>query len=195
MINIDIWGDAVKAVKRGELIVFPTDTVYGIGCDPRNSNALELLFTAKKRPKEKSIPVLVDSIKTAESLGEISSHCKFLLKKYWPGALTVVVKKREDSGISKVLSKNDTIALRMPFGKELLGFLSSVGGALAVTSANISGEPPLSTGEEARAVFAGTVSVIIPGSAQTKKPSTITDCTGTKPKLLRQGDVFIEDIF
>jgi len=83
----------------------------------------------------------------------------------------------------------------MPFGKELLGFLSSVGGALAVTSANILGEPPLSTGEEARAVFAGTASVIIPGSAQTKKSSTITDCTGTKPKLLRQGDVFIEDIF
>lgn len=181
--------EAVDAVARGELIVFPTDTVYGIGCDPFNEEALDSLFEAKKRPSEKSIPVLVDTIETAQSLAEISEEVEMLLKKHWPGALTVVVKCK--APFPESLIKNETVALRMPDHEDLLELITAVGGALAATSANISGKPPLLTYDEVYAHFSQVAPVILPGVVKTGEPSTILDCTQGAPKVLRNGPIEI----
>ncbi|PCH92207.1 threonylcarbamoyl-AMP synthase [Candidatus Kaiserbacteria bacterium] len=181
--------EAAEAVRRGELIVFPTDTVYGIGCDPFDEESIKALFDAKKRAPEKDIPVLVDSIETAEALAEIPTYCIDLLEKHWPGALTVIVKKR--APFPKNLAAGDTIALRQPDHEDLLELLTSVGGALAATSANISGKTPLLTYDDAYATFSEKATVILPGKVVTEKPSTIIDCTGEEPVVVREGPVSI----
>lgn len=185
------WVDAIVAVESGELVIFPTDTVYGVGCNPYSDEALELLFSLKQRSKDKGIPLLVNTIKTAKTLGEISNYCEELLEQYWPGALTVVVQRKEESTLSKKLSTDSTIALRMPHNSALLELITKVGGALAASSANISGEQPLLTYDEIYADFYNKVSVIIRGSVQSGMPSTIINCTGSAPVLIRRGSISI----
>jgi len=183
--------EAIAAVRKGKLIVFPTDTVYGIGCDPHNDKALELLFSTKRRSKDNGIPLLVDTINTAKSIGEIPKYCEELLQQYWPGALTVIVQRKEKSTLSKKLSIDHTIALRMPHHSALLKLITKVDGVLAASSANISGQRPLLTYNEIYADFHQKVSVIIRGTVQDGIPSTIINCTGAKPILIRQGPIYI----
>lgn len=183
--------EATAAVKRGELVAFPTDTVYGIGCDPYNDDAVVQLFLVKKRQRSKSISLLVDSVETAQSLGEFPQYCRELLEQHWPGALTVIVQKKKGSGLSKELSRDETIALRMPRHKELLEFVTRVGGALAASSANLSGRSPLLTYDEVYAAFSQKVSLVLPGSVQHGVSSTVVDCTAAKPVLVRQGPLFL----
>jgi len=179
--------EAVDAVAKGELIVFPTDTVYGIGCDPFNEEALEKLFAAKKRPKEKSVPLLVDSIETAESLGEIDDQCRLLILQHWPGALTVIVPQKASLPVQ--VTKDNTVALRMPAHEDLLELLTATGGVLAATSANISGKPALTSYDEAYATFAEIADVVVPGIVKEKAASTIVDCTMGAPRIVREGPV------
>ena len=186
----NILQQAADAVHAGELIVFPTDTVFGIGCDPFNGQAVSNLFVVKKRPHEKSIPVLVDSIKTARAVGEISKQCEELLSKHWPGALTVVVKANVE--LPKELSSNGTVALRMPNHEDLLELITLAGGALATTSANISSKPPLTTYDEAYASFAEKVAMVLPGAVKGGVSSTVVDCTTDDFKILREGPITIE---
>lgn len=181
--------EAAEAVRAGKLIIFPTDTVYGIGCDPFNGDALTILYEVKKRSTEKSIPVLVDSIETAIELAVISDSCRKLLEKHWPGALTVVVEMKAQ--FPNEISANQTIALRMPNHEDLLELITQVGGALAASSANISGKPALLTYDEVYAMFTDKVDVILPGKVQEGISSTVIDCTGEKPLVLREGPVSI----
>jgi len=178
---------AADAVRSGELIVFPTDTVFGIGCDPFNENALKRLYAVKKRPLEKNIPVLVNSIRTAHTLGHISESCEALCEKYWPGPLTVVVMRKQEK--FPEIAKREEIGLRMPDHLDVLELLELVGGALATTSANMSGQPSITTYEEARAAFASTVAAVLPGVAKEAEASTIIDCTTDEHPVLRQGPV------
>jgi len=182
--------EAAEALRCGELVVFPTDTVYGIGCDPFNENALEKLLEAKKRTPEKKTPILVNSIETASELVEIPHYCEDLIEKHWPGALTIVVKQK--STFPKAISDDKTVALRMPDHEDLLELITSIGGALAATSANISGKPPTLTYDEAYAAFSETARVVLPGSVQSGVSSTIVDCTGESPIVLRKGPITIE---
>ncbi len=184
-----ILQDAADAVREGALIVFPTDTVYGIGCDPFNATAIEALFEAKKRPLEKTIPLLVDSITTAHAIADISPQCEALLNTFWPGALTVVVPTTV--AFPDGIVKDGTVAIRMPAHEDLLELIENVGGVLAATSANISGEDALLTYTDAYAQFQNVAKVILPGVVQTAEPSTIIDCTADTPTILREGPVHI----
>lgn len=184
-----ILQEAADAVREGALIVFPTDTVYGIGCDPFSSTAVQSLFTAKKRPTGKTIPLLVDSITTAHAIADISPQCEVLLNTFWPGALTVVVPTTVS--FPDGIIKNGTIAIRMPDHEDLLELIENVGGVLAATSANISGEDALLNYTDAYAQFKDVAKVILPGVVQTAEPSTIIDCTGNTPVVLREGPVHI----
>lgn len=181
--------EAVEAIRNGQLIIFPTDTVYGIGCDLFNEEALKLLYIIKGRSNEKSIPVLVDSIETARTLVTIPHYCEELLKRHWPGALTIVLHQKIK--FPKSLSNDGTVALRMPKHNELLKLISNVGGALATTGANISDKKPLLSYDEVYATFSEKISVILPGVISVGVSSTIVDCTGKNPKVLREGSISI----
>ncbi|MBF05107.1 threonylcarbamoyl-AMP synthase [bacterium] len=182
--------EAAEAVREGNLIVFPTDTVYGIGCDPFNEEALGALYAAKQRSIEKHIPLLVDSVETAESFGEINPTCRALLEEYWPGALTVIV--RAAVPLSPYVRKeNGTVALRLPDYEDLLELITAIGGALAATSANISNKPAILSYDEAYATFSEKAAVVLPGVTKRKESSTIVDCTTDVPKIVRTGPVKI----
>jgi len=183
---------AADAIRAGELVAFPTDTVYGIGCDPFNEDAVANLRAAKRRPDEKNIPVLVDSFETAHALGEIPDFCSDLIEKHWPGALTIVVASK--APFPSILTNDNTIALRMPNHNDLLELLTACGGALAATSANISGKPPITNYDETYALFADVAAFVLPGAVTTGVSSTVIDCTGTHPKVLREGAVATSDL-
>ena len=178
--------DAIKTLSGGKLVAFPTDTVYGIGCDPFNEGAIEKLYEVKGRSKTKSIPVLVSSIEKAEELGEITPTCKKLLEKHWPGALTVVVKQKAD--FPSNISQDKTVALRMPDNPLALQLIEAVGGALATTSANITDEKPATTYEEAQKIFPD-IFVIDGGITPGGIASTVVDCQSDTMQVLRDGPI------
>lgn len=182
--------EASEAIRKGELVVFPTDTVYGIGCDPFNEDAIMALYEAKNRPSDKNIPLLVDSIESAKALAEISEKCEKLLEKFWPGALTVIVRAKTPLH-PKIVKEDGTIALRMPDHEDLLELITTIGGVLAATSANISGKPALVTYDDAYATFSEKASVVLPGAVKSKEASTIVDCTKEPFKVLREGPIKI----
>lgn len=180
---------ADEIIKRGGLVVLPTDTVYGVACDPFNPSAVDALFKAKARGRDLPLPVLVHAWRQALGLvEEVTEQAETLFAHYWPGPLTVVLK--EAPGIGWDLGDNHgTVALRMPKHDFLLKVIERTG-PLAVTSANRSGHPTPGKipqvveqlGDHVDAYFDG-------GWAMGRSPSTIVDLTGPKPQVLREGAI------
>ena len=185
-------GEVVTALKNGAVLVLPTDTVYGLVCDATNKKAVEKIFKIKKRDKIKPLPVFVKDIKMAEELAEISRGQKVILKKYWPGKFTFVLKlkKTETRPLSSLVAgKDNTIALRVPKYKLLNDLLKKINRPLAQTSVNISGQPPLTKMKEIIAVFINNELkpdlIIDAGDLVESKPSKIVDLSAGKGKVLR----------
>jgi tRNA threonylcarbamoyl adenosine modification protein (Sua5/YciO/YrdC/YwlC family) len=185
---------AVDAVRRGELVVLPTDTVYGLGADAFTPAAVAGLLAAKQRGRDMPPPVLVGTVRAATALIEdLSDAGRDLIQEFWPGGLTLVCRARRmlswDLGETK-----DTVAVRMPMHPVALDLLRETG-PLAVSSANISGSPAANTADEAAAQLGDTVSVVLDGGPATSgAPSTIVDLTGLVPRLLRAGVISIEQL-
>lgn len=182
---IDIQ-NVIKSIAAGEPVIFPTDTVYGIGCDPFNEAAINALYVAKDRPQEKGIPVLVSSREKADELGVLSTACQALLDKHWPGALSVVVPQK--STFPANLSANRNVALRMPDHPLAVELVEAAGGALATTSANRSGQPPALSYEDAVDMFPALL-VVDGGTVPGGVASTVIDCTSDEFTVLRQGPI------
>lgn len=178
---------AVSAVGRGELVVLPTDTVYGVGCDAFTAPAVAALLAAKGRGREMPPPVLVPSPRTVDGLAiDVPAYARDLMRAFWPGALTLVLKAqpslRWDLG-----ETNGTVAVRMPADDTTLMVLSETG-PLAVTSANRTGEAAALTCADAVAALGPAVSVYLDGgTAPGGEASTIVDCTRADPVILRHG--------
>lgn len=169
---------AVQAVCQGELVVIPTDTVYGIGANPFDSGSVAKLLQAKGRGEQMPPPVLVSDLEQARTVGLVPAW----VEKFWPGPLTVVVPT-----VTKLGWDKDTVALRVPADEATLSLLTQTG-PLAVTSANKTGEPPAKTVSEAWQYFGRTVAVYIDGgTSPLGKASTIADLTDGRPRLLRNG--------
>ncbi|RFS82014.1 threonylcarbamoyl-AMP synthase [Actinomadura spongiicola] len=181
--------EAVSAVRRGELIVLPTDTVYGVGVDAFLAAAVEKLLSAKGRGREMPPPVLVGSVRAATALTEdLGVYGQDLIEEFWPGALTLVVRANPslmwDLGDTK-----GTVALRMPMHDLAVELLKETG-PMAVSSANLSGRPAARDVEEAEKMLGDSVSVYLDGGvAGHVEPSTIVDLTGSVPRLLRAGAI------
>jgi len=174
-------------IDAGKLVVFPTDTVYGIGCDPQNVKAIEAIYDAKGRDKQKAIPLLLSGPeqlpKVAPSLPEAA---QVLGSEFWPGGLTLVVPRGE--GLPAELGGGDSIAVRVPDHAELRAFIDQCGGLIAATSANRSGEPDAVTAQQAASYLLDKVALIIDGGATGGGvPSTVVDCTTDLPHVLRAG--------
>ncbi|WP_137144741.1 L-threonylcarbamoyladenylate synthase [Mycolicibacterium sp. CR10] len=185
---------AISALKGGRLVVMPTDTVYGIGADAFDSDAVAALLSAKGRGRDMPVPVLVGSWHTIQGLVySVPQTARELIRAFWPGALSLVVHQAPslqwDLG-----DANGTVMLRMPLHPVAIELLREVG-PMAVSSANISGRPAANTAAEARDQLGDLVEVYLEGGpAQQQAASTIVDLTGPHPRVLREGPVTIEAI-
>jgi L-threonylcarbamoyladenylate synthase len=181
--------EAVSAVRRGELIVLPTDTVYGIGADAFTPAAVNALLSAKGRGRDMPSPVLVGSVRAAQALVEdFGTYGQDLVDEFWPGALTLVCRANStlawDLGDAK-----GTVAVRMPLHQLALELLKETG-PLAVSSANRSGAPPARAAADAEAQLGESVEVYLDdGPSGEAAPSSIVDLTGAVPRLLRAGAI------
>lgn len=179
--------DAITAVRCGELVVMPTDTVYGIGADAFTPSAVEALLGAKGRGRDMPVAVLVGSVRAASALvSDWAAYGRDLVEAYWPGPLTVILP--ESSTLAWDLGDTrGTVALRMPRHQLALDLLNDAG-PMAVSSANRSGEPPATTVDDAERQLGESVSVYLDdGVCDEQEPSTIVDLTGIVPRLVRQG--------
>lgn len=180
---------AARAVKGGQLVVLPTDTVYGIGADAFDASAVAALLAAKGRGRDMPVPVLVGSWDTIDGLVNlVAPTTRALVEAFWPGALTLVVEHARtlawDLGDAQ-----GTVALRMPLHPVAVELLQQTG-PMAVSSANRSGQPPAQTAQDAQQQLGDSVQVYLDGGPATVGvPSTIVDVTVSPPRLLRAGAV------
>ena len=185
---------ALDAIRRGRLVVLPTDTVYGVGADAFNPTAVAALLAAKRRGPDMPVPVLVGSWDTIEGLAYPVPHtARELIRAFWPGALSIVV--RQAPSVQWDLGQaGGTVMLRMPLHPITIDLLREVG-PMAVSSANVSGQPAAITAAEAGEQLGDVVDVYLDaGPAQQQTASTIVDLTGATPRLLRTGPVTADDI-
>lgn len=185
---------AAMAIRRGELIVLPTDTVYGIAADAFSPDAVQALLAAKGRGREMPPPVLVSAATTLDALAVgVPSYARALIEEFWPGALTIVC--RQQSSLQWDLGETrGTVAVRMPDDEIALAVLERTG-PLAVSSANLSGRPAARTADEAESMFGESVEVIVDaGTSPGADASTIVDCTGEAGRILRQGALSLDQL-
>lgn len=178
--------EASQVVRSGGLVVYPTDTVYGLGADPLNEAAVNRAFEAKRR-EAKPMPVLVSNIEAAKRLVYVNEEAEALMRIFWPGPLTIVLPSR---GVvpSRVTAGLPSLGVRMPSHPVALRLIEACGGALIGTSANISGRPPPKTVEEALLQIGDAVDLAIDaGPAPHGMPSTVVDLSSGEPRLVREG--------
>ncbi|BBC32948.1 uncharacterized protein SGFS_042420 [Streptomyces graminofaciens] len=186
--------EAASAVRRGELVVLPTDTVYGIGADAFSSEAVADLLQAKGRGRAMPTPVLIGSPNTLHGLvTDFSEMAWELVDAFWPGALTLVA-KHQPSLQWDLGDTRGTVAVRMPLHPVAIELLTEVG-PMAVSSANLTGEPAPENCDAAEAMLGDSVSVYLDGGPTPGiVPSSIVDVTGKVPVLLRAGALSAEEL-
>jgi len=187
--------EAAVVVRRGGLVAFPTDTVYGVGADAFQPAAVERIYWAKGRPESKAIPLLLGKTEDLSLAAEhVPAAAWTLVERFWPGALTLVLRARADLPAA-VTAGTGTVAVRLPNHPVALQLIQSVGVPLAATSANRSGQPNAVTAEEVQRELGGRVDVIIDGGrCPGGVPSTVLDLTQAAPRLLRRGAIATEDV-
>ena len=180
---------AARAVKSGSVVVLPTDTLYGIGADAFNPEAVASLLAAKGRGRDMPVPVLVGSWSTIDGLVSfVPSILRDLVEAFWPGGLTVVV-EHAPSLAWDLGDARGTVAIRMPLHPVAIDLLTETG-PMAVSSANVTSQPPAVTAQQAYAQLGESVSVYLDGGeVPVGRPSTIVDLTGEVPTVLREGAI------
>lgn len=184
---------AAAALRDGEVVVLPTDTVYGVAADAFNPTGTRRIFTAKRRPRSFPLPVFVRSPKQLPGIcPEVPGAAEHLMAAYWPGPMTIVLPAQP--GLRWDLGDNDgTVAVRMPLDDVALAVIREVG-PLAVTSANVSGQPPAATVAGVREQLGARVRHYLDdGPRPSRVGSTIVDLTRGEPRVLRVGAVTEED--
>lgn len=184
---------ALDVLNEGGLVAFPTDTVYGVGALVFDGKAVESIYIAKDRPIEKAIPVLIGETIDMEKVGmDVPEIAYRLASRFWPGPLTVVVPKKPT--LPESVSATPTVGVRVP-DHEVARVLLRAAGPMAVTSANISGQPSPSTADVVFAQLGGRINLIMDGGTTPGGvPSTVIDCAGNDIKLLREGPISLEEI-
>ena len=187
--------EAVSSLRAGQCVAFPTDTVYGLGCDLWSPSAIEHLYWVKQRPGHLAIPVLVaspdDVAKVSEDAAPAFSR---LVARFWPGGLTVVVRRKP--AVPDVLCAGKaTVAVRMPDHPLAIRLIREMGGVLAVTSANLSGHPSCTTAEKVLAGLGGRIAVLLDGGTCAGGiASTIVSLVTQPPRVLRTGAVSCKEL-
>ena len=185
---------AARSVRSGQLVVLPTDTVYGLGCDAFSAGAVRGLLAAKNRGPDMPVPVLVGSWSTIDGLVlGVPKSARDLIEAFWPGGLSLVL-PHAPSLSWDLGSTKGTVMLRMPLHPVALELLRDVG-PMAVSSANVSGRPPTTTAAEAVGQLGDRVGVYLDGGPSGEPvASTIVDLTADTPRVLREGAVTREAV-
>jgi L-threonylcarbamoyladenylate synthase len=184
---------AADTLKNGGLVAFPTDTVYGLAALPFNPEFVERLYSAKGRNSERAIAILLGGRSqlnlVSDKVGEIALR---LADHFWPGPLTLIVPRLPS--LPAVLSPNPTIGVRIPNHPLALDLLKSIG-PLAVTSANLSGQDNTRTAQGVLKQLGGRIHLILDGGQSPGGvPSTVVDCTGPEPLIIREGPLTLKDL-
>ncbi len=192
--RLDGLAAAARAVRAGRLVVLPTDTVYGLGCDAFSADAVRGLLAAKNRGPDMPVPVLVGSWTTIDGLVQgVPKSARDLIEAFWPGGLSLVLPHAPSLAWDLGQTKG-TVMLRMPLHPVALELLRDVG-PMAVSSANVSGSPPATTAAEATEQLGDSVGVYLDGGPSGEPiASTIVDLTGDAPRVLRAGAVTAEHV-
>ncbi|MCX6038754.1 MAG: L-threonylcarbamoyladenylate synthase [Chloroflexi bacterium] len=179
---------ALEILQLGGLVAFPTDTVYGVGALAFDGAAVESIYAAKDRPVEKAIPVLIgDADDLAKVSAEVPEIALKLAARFWPGPLTLVMPKHPK--LPEAVSAAPTVGVRIP-DHPVARALLRLAGPMAVTSANLSGQPSPSTAQEVFAQLGGRIALILDGGKTPGGvPSTVVDCIGVEPQVLRAGAI------
>lgn len=186
--------DAAAALRSGMVVAIPTDTVYGLAAALDRPDAIARLYRLKNRPHEKAIPVLLaDTAALDQVAAHVPRQARLLIERYWPGALTVVIPARPglpDAITSVAADGTRTVAVRIPDHPVARAMLAAAGGALAVTSANHSGEPPALDAQAVMRLGDAAPDIVVDsGPAPLREPSTVVLTMGGETSILREGAI------
>jgi len=186
--------EASKVVKNGGLVVYPTDTVYGLGCDPFNAKAVERIFRTKGERKEKPLPILGSDMKRIQKIAYLHEKARKIAERFWPGPLTLVVPKKPS--LPDIITCGlDSVGVRIPNHTVTIQLISLCGGLLVGTSANKTGHKPPKTARQAAEQLDEQVDMILDaGPTPLRRESSVLDLTSKKPKMLREGPVKLEEV-
>jgi L-threonylcarbamoyladenylate synthase len=185
---------AIQILKDGGIVIIPTDTAFGIGCRVDDKDAVKRLFTIRKRAETKAVPVLVSSLHMAQQYVQVvpKDVIERLIKPYWPGALTIVLKSRTDNVANLVRGGGDTVGLRVPDHLTALALINGVGVPIVGTSANFAGGETPYTFESLNKELTKQVDFVVPGECHQRQASTVIDCTVNPWKVLREGAIHLD---
>ena len=183
---------AAQIINKGGIVIFPTDTVYGIGCDPYNQKAVLSLYKIKKREKTKPLPVIGYSKKELEKIAEFNDKAEKIAEMFWPGAITLILKVK-DENIKKSLGLGKKIAVRVPNNQCALSLLKECK-LLVATSANISGTTSLTDPNDCKRDLNGYDLLIDGGILSDNGESTIVEIDENKLRVVRSGSVSEEEL-
>jgi L-threonylcarbamoyladenylate synthase len=184
---------AERALATGELVVVPTDTVYGVAARPDVAGSTARLFGAKRRSRGLTLPVLASGLAAADRFAVFDRRARTLAARFWPGGMTLVLPRTEAATTWDLGHEADTVGVRVPAHSVALALLQRTG-PLAVTSANVSGEPTPSDCPGVRAALGDAVAVYLCAGRCAGTPSTVVDLTGTEVRVIRAGAVRDADI-
>lgn len=187
---------AIKIIQQGGVIIFPTDTAFGIGCRIDDESAIKRLFQIRKRPQTQATPVLVSSVEMAkEYLMEISQEVsEKLIQPFWPGALTIVLPCQTEKVPELVRGKGSNLGVRMPNHETTLEIITGVGVPLLGPSANFHGAETPYRYKDLDPELIKLVDFVVPGECSIKRASTVIDCSVQPWKILREGNVKPSDL-
>ena len=186
--------DAARLLRDGKLLSFPTETVYGLGGDATNDAAVARIFAAKARPRFNPLIVHIPGLTEAAALAIVDERARLAIERFWPGPLTLVLRRRRDSGVSLLASAGlDTLALRAPAHAVARELLRAAGRPVAAPSANRSGRVSPTTAHHVAMDFDNEIALILDGGpSPVGVESTVLDLTNANPVLLRPGGVTLE---
>jgi L-threonylcarbamoyladenylate synthase len=192
----DTIAEAARLIRAGRLVAFPTETVYGLGADATNGEAVAAVFAAKERPHFNPLIVHVPSLTEAEALVAFDERARALAARFWPGALTFVLPRRPDCPVSLLAGAGlDTLAVRVPAHPVARALLRAAGRPVAAPSANRSGAVSPTTAQHVADSLGDAVALVVDGGpCRVGVESTVLDLTGVRPVVLRPGGVTEEDI-
>ena len=187
--------DFVSKLNNGEVIVIPTETVFGLAASAGNDEAIERIYQMKGRSENKPLQVMVSGMDMAKEYAIFDDNANNIADKYWPGSLTMILRNREGSNLSNLLDYNGTIGLRVPDNKRVIDLIDSFGMPLAVTSANLSNEPPILNIRDIKKIFGNEMPIYADKNENfSGVASTIIDLADDNIKILREGRINGNDL-
>ena len=181
---------ASRMLKEGKLVAFPTETLYGLGADAKNNNAILKIFTAKSRPPNKPLIVLVRDSYEGSLYAKFCNAALQLAEAFWPGPLTLILNRNFNCTLSKSLNPhNSTISLRSPSNEIAMRLLHCFSGPITAPSANLSGHPSPNTAKEVMLTLNNRIDVVLDGGKCHGIASSLLDLTKSSPILIRKGPI------